>query len=283
MTRLQAAAIGAVLVLAVAAGAVLALRPGARPPVSPRDAVRVHTTLGPRASLFGDRISAQADVLVDGSRVEPGSVRVRADFRPFETVAGAAVSSSVNGGVTRLRYRWALDCLARACLPRETARRVVFSPVRAEYAGGLATGIWPALRIDSRVGAQDLARPALRFDVLPLPSTSERVSAGTLRLLLLLGSGLAFLGAGGLLAPELLALLPSYRRVDRRTPLQRALDNVRAARERDAQPRRRALELLAREVGDDELEERIRELAWSPPSPPADEMQRVADQAEERA
>lgn len=283
MSRAQAAAAAAVLALAVVVGVVLATRSPGTSPVAPREPVQVHTALGPRALLFGDRVAAQADVLVDGSRVDPGALRVRADFRPFRAVGPPRVSSRSDGDATRIRYRWSLECLARRCLPRDTARRVVIVPVRAEYPGGLATGIWPALRIESRVGTQDLAHPALRFDVLPLPPTTERISPDTLRVLLLLAAALALLSAVALLTPELLALVPSYRRVDRRTPLQRALDQVRLARAREAPPRRRALELLAREVADPELEARIRELAWSPPSPEGSEMDRVADQAEERA
>jgi hypothetical protein len=57
---------------------------------------------------------------------------------------------------------------------------------------------------------------------------------------------------------------------------------VRASRAHDAPPRRRALERLAREVDDPELGVHIRELAWSPPSPEDSEMDRVADQIEER-
>jgi hypothetical protein len=76
-----------------------------------------------------------------------------------------------------------------------------------------------------------------------------------------------------------IALAPAYRRVDRRTPLERALAHVRAARAYADPRRRRALERLAREVDDPELGSRIRELAWSPPSPEGADMDRVADQA----
>ncbi len=241
----------------------------------------MHTTLTPRAAQFGDRIVAQADVLVDTSRVAADDVKVVADFEPYARTGAPEVSSRRSGELTELRYRWSLDCLGRSCLPRETARRVVFTPVKAQYRGGLATGIWPALRVETRVAAQDLAHPGLRFDVLPLPAATTRISPGSLRLVLLTAGALALLGAAALLLPELRALVPSYRRVDRRTPLQRALAHVRVVRAEDDPRRRRALERLAREVHDPELETRIRRLAWSPESPDGGDMDRVAEQAEE--
>jgi hypothetical protein len=283
VSRAQAGAVVLVVVLAAVAAFVLAMRSAERSPVAARDAVTVHTTLGPRAAQFGDRIVAQADLLVDPSRVDPDTVKVVADFSPYRIVGAPAISSRGEGNLTELRYRWSIDCLGRACLPRETARRFVFAPVRAQYPGGLAAATWPALRVDTRVGAQDLERPALRFDVLPLPKTTQRISPGTLRVVLLAASALALLLAAVLLAPEAMALLPAYRRTDRRTPLERALAHVRAARAHAEPRRRRALERLAREVDDPELGTQIRELAWSPPGPEEAEMDRVADQATRQA
>ncbi len=285
VSRAQAAAVALVLVLAAAVAFVLATREDARTPVAPADPVQVHTTLAPRAAQFGDAIVAQADVLVDTARVDPDAVKIVAAFAPYEVIGAPTVTrgpatTGGGGALTQLRYRWSIDCLARTCLPQQTARRFVFAPVRAEYRGGLATGIWSALRVETRVGAQDLGRPGLRFDVLPLPAATQRVAPGTLHWLLLAAAALAFLGAAALLGPELVALLPSYRRVDRRTPLERALAHVRSARAQDTPPRRRALERLAREVDDPELGTRIRELAWSPPTPEEDEMDRLARQAE---
>jgi hypothetical protein len=283
VSRAQAGAVLVVLVLAVVAAFVLGTASDRRSAVAARDAVKVHATLVPRATQFGDRVVAQAELLVDPGRVDPGSVRVVTDFSPYRVLAEPTVTRRSEGGLTELRYRWELDCLARTCLPRETARRIVFAPVRAQYGGGLATSVWPALRVETRVGPQDLARPALRFDVLPLPKATQRISPGALHMLLLAGAAFALLLAAALLAPELMALVPAYRRVDRRTPLERALAHVRAARAHGAPPRRRALERLAREVDDPELGVRIRELAWSPSSPEGSEMDRVADQVEEGA
>jgi hypothetical protein len=283
VSRAQAGAVAVVLLLAVVAAFVLGTASDERSAVAARDPVKVHATLAPRATQFGDRVVAQAELLVDPARVDPGSVRVVTDFSPYRVRGAPTVTRRSQGGLTELRYRWELDCLDRGCLPRETARRIVFAPVRAQYDGGLATSVWPALRVDTRVGPQDLARPALRFDVLPLPKATQRISPGALHLLLLAGAALALLLAAGLLLPELRSLVPAYRRVDRRTPLERALAHVRASRAQDAPPRRRALERLAREVDDPELGVRIRELAWSPSSPEGSEMDRVADQIEEEA
>jgi hypothetical protein len=283
VSRAQAGAVAVVLVLAAVAAFVLATRSEQRTPVAAREPVMVHATLGPRAVQFGDRITAQAELLVDPGRVEPDAVKVVADFSPYRVLGRPTVTRRAEGGLRELRYRWSLDCLDRACLPRETARRFVFAPVQARYRGGVASAVWPALRVDTRVGPQDLARPALRFDVLPLPKATERISPGALHALLLAGAALAFLAAAALLVPELFALVPAYRRVDRRTPLERALAHVRAARAHGDPPRRRALERLAREVDDPELGTRIRELAWSPPGPEEDEMDHVAQQATQQA
>jgi hypothetical protein len=282
VSRAQGGAVVLVVALAAVAAFVLATRSEQRRPVAARNPVTVHATLGPRAVQFGDRVVAQAELLVDPARVDPGGLKVVADFAPYRVVGAPAVASRDEGGLTELRYRWSLDCLDRACLPRETARRFVFAPVRAQYRGGVATGVWPALRVETRVGPQDLARPALRFDVLPLPKATQRISPGALHVLLLVAAALLLLLAAALLVPEVLALAPASRRVDRRTPLERALAHVRAARAYADPRRRRALERLAREVDDPELGTRIRELAWSPPSPEKDEMDRVADQAGRR-
>ncbi len=281
VSRAQAAALALVLVLAVAVAVVLATRSDGRAPASLQDPVKVHTTLAPRAGQFGDRIVAQAEVLVDTSRVAADGVTMVPDFEPYAPTGPPEVSVRRSGGLTELRYRWSLDCLARDCLPRETARRFVFAPVKAQYRGGLATGVWPALRVETRVAAQDLARPGLRFDVLPLPALTTRISPGTLRVAAAAGAALALLAAAALLLPELLALVPSYRRVDRRTPLQRALAHVRVVRAEDDPRRRRALERLAREVDDPALGTQIRKLAWSPESPEGEDMERVAEQAED--
>jgi Flp pilus assembly protein TadB len=71
-------------------------------------------------------------------------------------------------------------------------------------------------------------------------------------------------------------------RLERMTPLQRSLELLkRAAAGGEAQPSRRALERVARELGDNELGADARRLAWSRSRPDAQSMDSLRDRVED--
>jgi hypothetical protein len=72
-------------------------------------------------------------------------------------------------------------------------------------------------------------------------------------------------------------------RVDERTPLERALDLVRASLGRDAAERRRALDVLGRELASGALADDAFALAWSEPEPEPTRVTSLLDSVRGRA
>jgi hypothetical protein len=96
-----------------------------------------------------------------------------------------------------------------------------------------------------------------------------------------------FAAAVLLAAGALVLVYPLVRRlipepVDKRTPLQRALDLVRASLGRDTEDRRRALDLLGRTLGEDTRASDALELAWSERRPEPERVAELVDDVEKR-
>jgi hypothetical protein len=90
-----------------------------------------------------------------------------------------------------------------------------------------------------------------------------------------------------LAAAAVLLAVPALRRlipepVDDRTPLQRALDLVRASLGRGGEDRRRALDVLGRTLGDDARSRDALSLAWSEPDPEPKRVTELVEAVEER-
>src|SRR5206468_2347821 len=103
-----------------------------------------------------------------------------------------------------------------------------------------------------------------------------RVQPATLRVILIGGAVLLLALALMLAAPVVRRLVPKPR--DERTPLQRALDLVRASLRGGEEDRRRALDVLGRTLPVPPQSREALELAWSQPEP---EPARVAALLEE--
>jgi hypothetical protein len=238
---------------------------------------------------FGDRVPVVLDVLVPGAAVDPASVRLEPGFAPYE-VAGRVGRSRVDDGATSLvRFRFALDCLEHACLPGEAGGGLLPAPAsirftRANGAPGSVSVLLPQL-LPRTQGEPAAGLLAWRADVRPPEELTfrapPRLVAGAL-------GGLAVLALAGalvVLVPRAVRALPGPRPpIDRRSVLDRALAAVRtAAAAGDSSERRRALDLLARELrsGARRTESReARRLAWSRHSPAAAEMEELADRVE---
>jgi hypothetical protein len=269
---------------AVVGLAALALAPAA----AADDSVAVRAGLTPRAHLFGDTVTAEVEVVVDSGAA--GTVRVEPDFKPYTVVGPVRVSRIDGGRSTELRYRYTLDCLERPCLPGDTRRRFVFSPVHVHVriAGQErdATATWPTLIARSRLAPEDVSGRRMRSSVYPVGEVTHRVSPGILFWSLAAASA-ALAAAGLALAGSLLAgvRIPWRRdRFSRLAPVERALVLVRLTASRgDAGRRRQALERLGHELeawGRPELGDEACRLAWAESAPDGDTLLALAGRIE---
>jgi hypothetical protein len=257
----------------------------AEPP--PVTSLRASAVLAATGHRFGDSVRARVDVLVPRRSIDPGGVRLEPFFAPFELVGSIHVERHDGDGTTLLRHTATLRCLARACLPiADTPLRLADGAVRfrrLDGTPGVARFAWQPVPSRSRLGRLDENLLAWRDGTRPLPVWDYRVPP---RVLGLLGAALALvcgLAAAGLLAGALSRLVPERRPVDRRSLLERALAAVRrAAASDDTNERRRALDLLARELraGARREARAARRLAWSRQTPRGIEMEQLVDSVE---
>lgn len=267
---------------------------GPGPGRAPGDALSVTTDVRPRTHALGDRIVAEAVVVVDRSVVETKSVELDASFEPYEPAGPPSVERSEAGSVGRVRFRYPLVCLRAECVADE-GRRVVDLPlgrVLYRFRGhrGQAVGAldWPPFEVTPRVGPEDLRQRRWLADQGALPAVSYRAGPVTTAVVLLLLS-LALAVAAGFLVWRLglLGRGPSAAAAavgPDRSPLERALELAREASVNGAAPeRRKALERVARELGGvslGELAERARRLAWSTSGPTVGAVDELARDAE---
>jgi hypothetical protein len=282
----RALAVGIVIV-AVAAGLVVALVRGADEPPAVLGVV-TRTSLAPLAAQFGDAIQADVDVVLDPRAIDPDSVLVAVDFGPLDGPERAAPERIDAGASIRLRFRYRLLCLREDCRPREGRREVQLAPVLVRYhlADGATRRVrvdWPApIVIGSRLTDTTSSRPVWRVREHPPPAISYRVPPTVAVTVGYSVAALLALAALVVLALETAALVGRRRRdpLTGLTPLERALALLaRAVDDGGAAQQRRALDRLARELrrtGDTALAADARRLAWSRPRP---ERERIASLA----
>jgi hypothetical protein len=248
-------------------------------------------TLAPRASMsvaaaevrppvhaFGEPVVAEVVLVADQALVRPDSIRIAADFTPYERAGPVRVERTTAGSSLRIRFSYPLRCLREGCAPDGPRGSFEFPISNVVYrfhsSPGPASAVidWPRFEVTARSSSEAVAPQAWRANLGALPEVTYRWSPGPLAAALLAGSfGFGVLGVGiawllvrrpGPAGPlvddaEALAL----------TPLDRALELARdAARNGDPPDRRKALERVARELsarGLAELATRARALAWS--------------------
>lgn len=292
MSRTAWLVLGAAVAAGVAVAAFLVVRGPSQPSAEEAlqfrgRSIRVDTDIRPRLHAFGEPITAEVVAVFNRALVRPNSVRVNADFDPYVLVAPEHRSREDEGELTRVTYRFWLQCATRQCLPGEPKRTIEFEQAGLAYtlvdpdflglSGGartVGTLSWPPVEVASRLGPTSTQDVSWRAETATLPPPAYRFDP-TLATIVLLG------GAGGLVALAALLLSPF---APRRTlalaedlaegelsPLERALLLLETSMNGAVADRRRALELLARELaahGEHELSARARALAWSkrPPS-----------------
>jgi hypothetical protein len=278
-----------VRLLAVAAVA-LALAPVASGAGGEVAAVRSYLTPGPY--FFGDQVTATLDVIVRTDAVDTDSVHVDTKFTPYERIGAPQRSEQRDGPVLRIRYRYLLACDSLACAGNgKTERRFTLPPARVRYRDvhghkHARPVRWPFVRLVSRLGRTDkitgseatievqfAGNPADRLRASVVAATpSVRLSPWLLASLLFAFALASLVGAGAVGRP-LLALVRRDAETVELSPLERALDAVDAAAQKQAggAEHREALAALARAlrpIGSPELVRRARRLAWAeqPPS-----------------
>jgi hypothetical protein len=301
-------AIGVVVVAAVVGGALTAALVsgggggGTSPTPKP---IEGRATLSPSIAFFGDTVAARVDVTLDRSRVHPGSVRVQADFTPWKPVTAPRRVRRDESATTYIGTTFLLRCLEITCTsPGDTSvqdfGRASVSYVAKDTAGGKPHVLhvpWPQLVVDSRyaqntVKAAGGRAAAWEADLRSLPAVSYAISPGLLFALLLAGSLVLVLGAGGLAyaarppAARPAPVRPQAPTAPVLTPLERALSLLEVTDRLDgAGDQRRALECVAEELakqGDSKLARAARALAWSEQAPATEDTNGVAASARSR-
>jgi hypothetical protein len=286
-----AAVIAATLVTLVA---VVAVR-GGREAASPlAQALSARAVVSPRPVLFGDLVTARADLVVDRARIDPDAVRVVADFAPFAPTGAPRRTESMSGDAVTLSFRFQLLCLTEACVPAGEAKRVplprarVSAPLRD---GGIVTRTlaWPDVEVARRVPDSQVSAgaPPWRLQT-ELPAVTYRSDPSRLANLLALAAALLAAAAAALVAWEIARLVAARRMArERRSVLDEALELVRESAHRSGDDRRRALALLSRVLARERVNGRLsgaaERLAWSRPEPPPPGLDALADEVEREA
>jgi hypothetical protein len=245
--------------------------------------VAVHARVTPPSVFFGDAFTYTVEAEVDGSQVDPGDVQVIADTGVF-TLLGESTTSRTRGagGSVVVRLSQHLACLDAACVPSGSTRRVWLPPPRALGPLGLQIrGSQVLVGVAQRVPTAAVrARTAEFRRETAIPSAGTRVPASDVELALWLASA-----ALGMLAAAVGAL-ELRRRAQRAQTSDRMARAVRLLREsalRPVEDRRRAADLVARELaerGAAPLSGSATELAWSAHQPAEGDALSFADKVE---
>jgi hypothetical protein len=221
----------------------------------------VHAEVTPARSLFGQVLTAHAQLIVDPRRIDPGSVELNVDLRPFRIRSESHRVTRGLGRAAVVDFAYEIQCVSRACVPLGTGRgamAVQFKPARATYRGrnGIAGTVpiaWPVFGVQSRLTAEEIAlsTPEVARGSTP-PPMSWAISPGLLGGLALAAAALLILGAGWLVASAVSGdtrLVRAPRIPAHLTPVERALVLAEhAAAHGEVDESRKALERLAEEL-----------------------------------
>jgi hypothetical protein len=292
-----ALAAGVVLVLAVAALAVFlgvfarGWWNGDGGTYAPKHAL-VRTSITPARSLFGQVLTARADVVVDPRTIDPATVELTPDFKPFSVRSESRRTIAGLGRATIVRFEYALQCVSRGCVPIErnrgaTAFSVSPSRVAARRTDGgpIATqAAWPAFGVQSRLTGDDIGLSTPRIDTaFDPPRVTWAVSPDLVAGLAVGAAVLLALGGAWLVASALrrdTSPLRTRRASSRLSPVERALVLAEhAASQGEVPESRKALERLAvelRRVGVGARADEAERLAWSEPGPSEERVAELA-------
>lgn len=207
------------------------------------------------------------------------AVAVVIAFSPNPSHFGQLVTATVQGGAGTPNFSpfavrahhgdtYELQCLQSACVPGP-------GPLTLMVAG-------QRLTIVPRATPAQVSKPLGSFKrQTAVPPPAYRIRPSLLRALLL-ALAAVLVAVGVFLGwPLLRRVVP--QRVDERTPLQRALDLVRASLRRSGEDRRRALDLLGRTLASDPQAHDALDLAWSKPEPEPERVELLVETVERGA
>ncbi|NUR76656.1 MAG: hypothetical protein HOQ28_10285 [Thermoleophilia bacterium] len=225
----------------------------------------VRTQVSPARSLFGQVLTAQAEVIVDPRLVDPASVDLKADLRPFRIRSAVRRVVDGPGRSVIVDFRYAIQCISRACVPRGLAGRARGAATAEQLNPAQATArerdghalelrvAWPVFGVQSRLTADEIAfsTPQAAATLTPTP-VSWAISPNLLGAFALGGAALLLLGAGWLVASVVRGDTRAFRgpRIPSHlTPIERALALAEhAAAHGEVAESRKALERLAVEL-----------------------------------
>jgi hypothetical protein len=278
VTRRRLLIAGGVAAAAVTALLLLTLLTGGSHVAVPAEPVEGSTQMSRSGVLFGDRVRASVQVIVDRKRVDPSQIGFNTHFAPFVELSTPSVTREDTGRLSKLVYSAQLICLTNLCLSKANPEpvHVQFPPVQVFYtakSGGRhtlslpwqATTIGPRTTVQDLNGADPFEQPSWRATTDPLP-VSWGIAPHTLRVILFTAAGVLF--ALGLFALARFALIGRLR-PRRLTALERAVVLVERTQP-ESPEKRKALELLSHELGrsgEPELALLAKQLAWAEPTP----------------
>jgi hypothetical protein len=263
--RWLAPALAVVAVAAVVTIAAVRSRRAAAP--VPRAAVSAETTLQPRVALFGAPVRAELTIAVDPARVDPRKVRASARFSPYSPLGPLRVTRHAGEHTTLIRIAYRLQCVAPACSRPGGQANVSLPPAVVRWSGHRLSVGWPPAAIASRLTADDVAHPSLRYTT-EAPARTYRVDPVLV--------GWTSIGAAAAIVLALGALVPLRLRnaaapvEPPSSDLERALDRVVEAADGSQADRRGAIGELAQVLereGFGELAPLARRIAWSSAGP----------------
>ena len=238
----------------------------------------VRATFDTPTVQFAGAIRIHVVVLLDGTRVRPGSLRIVDDLAPLTSLSPGRTTRTTRGNTITVALARTFSCISSSCVSATGDATPALPPVTATVLtlGGQtlrASAMWPTLHVRGRVAKADLGRshPPFRADTTPAPP-SYRLAPSTLAWLLdALAVALA-LTAAALAVSEARRLARRRRGEPAVDELERALRLAREAENRPPPDRRRALGLLARllDARDRRLSGTASELAWAKPEPERD-------------
>ena len=274
----------AVAALTVAAALVLAVvLTGSSTQAVPEHALTAEASLSRSGALFAGPLRATIEVLVDRKRVDPARVGFSVAFEPYSRIGIPRLSRHDTDRLTQLVFSTDLVCSTDVCLPkgRSSSMRIRFARAQVFYFPRDGSGRktlklnWQPLTLGTRTTPADLAgddpfsQPIWHASTDPL-AVSYRFSPSVLKTVLLVLSALFFVGAAFALW-RVLRALQARLRLPLPSALERAVRLVERTEAReDAAAKRKALELLSRELtrsGESQLALAARELAWAEPTP----------------
>jgi hypothetical protein len=257
------------------------------------------TQITPTSSLFGDVLTARAEVTVDPRRFDPASVQLDPNFAPYVIRSQTRGVEPGLGRATVVAFSYSIECLTESCIGLMSqkahkdvqAKTVSFQPatLTATPVGG--TGVtehvaWPPIVVHSRLSAAQIALSTPVIDPTPsLPAVSWAITPNLLGAVTITAAVLLIIVASWLVATIALGdsklLIRRISPARHLSPIERALRLAEhASANGELEEERKALERLAVELrlaGRGDLAGRAGRLAWSEETPSSGVVEALAD------